>query len=142
MITGLNHITLAVRDLDRSFRFYEEVLGFRALARWPAGAYFSAGELWLALVVDARTREEALPEYTHVALSVADDDFGSAVERVLGSGAKVWKENVSEGPSLYFLDPDGHKLELHVGSLASRLAECSANPWPGLELLVPHDHRQ
>lgn len=134
MITGLNHITLAVRELERSFRFYKEVLGFRPLARWPVGAYFAAGELWLALVVDARTREEALPEYTHVAFSVAEGDFAGAVERVLRAGAKVWKENASEGPSLYFLDPDGHKLELHVGSLASRLAECRANPWPGLVL--------
>lgn len=31
------------------------------------------------------------------------------------------EENLSEGDSLYFLDPDGHKLELHVGSLQSRL---------------------
>ncbi|GHL45122.1 hypothetical protein ECZU28_51170 [Escherichia coli] len=28
------------------------------------------------------------------------------------AGAEVWKDNRSEGASYYFLDPDGHKLEL------------------------------
>lgn len=29
MITGVNHITLSVRDVEQSFAFYSEVLGFR-----------------------------------------------------------------------------------------------------------------
>ena len=34
MLTGLNHLTLAVSDLDRSFEFYRHLLGF---TRTPAG---------------------------------------------------------------------------------------------------------
>ena len=34
---------------------------------------------------------------------------------------KEWKINTSEGDSLYILDPNNHKLELHVGSLQTRL---------------------
>lgn len=44
----------------------------------------------------------------------------------------VWKDNKSEGQSFYFLDPDGHKLELHVGDLASRLAQCREKPYSGM----------
>jgi hypothetical protein len=43
----------------------------------------------------------------------------------------VWKVNRSEGASYYFLDP-GHKLELHVGSLALRLAACREQPYKGM----------
>ena len=65
-------------------------------------------------------RAEAHLDYTHIAFDVAPEDFEPLRARVVS--APVWKDNRSEGLSLYILDPDGHKLELHVGSLASRLA--------------------
>jgi catechol 2,3-dioxygenase-like lactoylglutathione lyase family enzyme len=37
MISGVNHITLSVRDVDRSFGFYVETLGAKPLARWSKG---------------------------------------------------------------------------------------------------------
>ena len=135
VITGLNHITLAVRDLDRSFDFYAGVLGLKPVARWPKGAYFSAGDLWLALTLDARTRGGPLPEYTHVAFTVAPDDFDAMCRRIATSGAKTWQQNTSEGASHYFLDPDGHKLEIHVSDLAARMRAAKENPWPGFTVL-------
>ena len=133
MIRGVNHITLAVRDLARAFDFYQAI-GCTPLARWSSGAYFRAGKLWLCLSVDATTHAAPLPEYTHIALDVSAEDFEVACRRVRNSGATIWKENRSEGPSLYFLDPDGHKLELHVGDWQSRLAAMKAKPWePGIE---------
>jgi len=63
-----------------------------------------------------------------VALDVAALEFKPLAQRVRDSGAEVFKDNVSEGASLYFLDPDGHKLELHVGDLASRLAASNTEP--------------
>lgn len=136
MITGLSHVTLSVADLDRSFAFYGDTLGLQPAARWPKGAYFAAGSLWLALVVDERVRRGALPEYTHFAFAVAADTFAPLAWRIRASGAVIFQENASEGESLYFLDPDGHKLEIHVGDLASRLAAARATPWPGLEILI------
>lgn len=32
-----------------------------------------------------------------------------------------WQENSTEGQSYCFLDPDGHKIERHLGLLMSRL---------------------
>ena len=47
MIFGLNHITLAVIDRERSLALYRDLLGFRLRALWPDGAYLDAGALWL-----------------------------------------------------------------------------------------------
>jgi len=35
----------------------------------------------------------------------------------------------------YILDPDGHKLEIHVGCLETRVAECRWRPSSGSELV-------
>ena len=128
MIRGLNHLTLAVRDVDRALAFYRDVLGFDPAKIWPGGAHLTAGPLWLCLSHDPNTRAEPHPDYTHAAFDVAEEDFPDACRRIRDSGARVWKDNRSEGDSLYFLDPDGHKLEIHVGSLQSRLDAMAAEP--------------
>ena len=129
MISGLNHITLAVRDIDCSFRFYVETQGSRPLARWSRGAYLLVGDLWLCLTLDERTSSSPLPEYSHIAFSVPAARFDDAAASIRASGAVIWEDNRSEGASLYFLDPDGHKLEIHAGDWRTRLAAMKQHPW-------------
>lgn len=131
MITGLNHITIAVKDLERSFRFYKEVLEFKPLMKQPKGAYFLAGDFWFCLDLDATTRIGPLPEYTHFAFSVSRENFEVLSAQIRKSGSRIWKENVSEGESIYFLDPDGHKLEAHVGSWKTRIDAIKKKPLKG-----------
>jgi catechol 2,3-dioxygenase-like lactoylglutathione lyase family enzyme/uncharacterized SAM-binding protein YcdF (DUF218 family) len=132
MLTGLNHLTLAVRDLECSLRFYRQLLGFELHARWDAGAYLSVGGLWLCLSLDPHKSEGPAPGYTHYAFSIAQENFATFLQRLRDHGVIEWRQNRSEGDSLYFLDPDGHKLEAHVGDLASRLARCRAQPYAGM----------
>ena len=126
MITGLSHITLSVRDLALSFEFYSGALGLQPRLRWPQGAYLSAGGLWLALTVDDTTRRGPLPEYTHLAFEVPDERFAAMAAKLRRLGVVEWQPNTSEGDSLYFLDPDGHKLEVHASTLEKRLAHARA----------------
>jgi catechol 2,3-dioxygenase-like lactoylglutathione lyase family enzyme len=129
MISGVNHITLSVGDVDRAFGFYVETLGARPLARWSKGAYLLAGDLWLCLVLDERKCSSSpSPEYSHVALTVPAARFDDAAARIRASGAAIWQDNRSEGASLYFLDPDGHKLEIHAGDWRTRLAAMKLDP--------------
>lgn len=132
MLLGLNHLTLAVSDIDRSFDFYVTILGFTPKARWQQGAYLTQGELWLCLSQDDAHREQTQRDYTHYAFSVASDNFANMVTRLREYGVKEWKKNRSEGVSFYFLDPDQHALEIHCGDLASRLAACRENPYQGM----------
>ncbi|MDM9384038.1 VOC family protein [Chlorogloeopsis sp. ULAP01] len=136
MITGVNHITLSVRDLEESITFYTNVLYFRLLAKWPKGAYLSASDIWLALILDQKVRESPLPEYTHIGLTVSIENFPILSQRIQQSGAKIWQENKSEGASLYFLDPNDHKLEIHASDLDTRIKTAKASPWEGLEFFV------
>ncbi len=129
MILGLNHFTIAVKDLDVSFSFYKDVLGLRPLMKHEKGAYFLAGDSWFCLDLDPSTRTEPLAEYTHIAFGVLPEDFRAVAEKVLSHGAEIWKENRSEGQSIYFLDPNGHKLEIHVGNWRTRISSLIENPW-------------
>jgi catechol 2,3-dioxygenase-like lactoylglutathione lyase family enzyme len=136
MVIGINHITLSIADVERSFTFYTSILGFQPIAKWPKGAYLLAGDTWIALVADAHTRPAPLPEYTHLAFSVSQQHFGPLSEHIRTAGAAIWQENWTEGDSLYFLDPDGHKLEIHASDLATRIATAKAQPWDGLTFFV------
>ena len=120
-ISGLNHLTLAVSDLGRSVAFYSELLGFAVRMHGPSSAYLEAGTLWLALVVDPEVRNDPLPEYSHAAFSIMPSELPLMADRLTSAGVVRWQE--PEGSdSFYFIDPDGHKLELHCGDLQSRLS--------------------
>ncbi|PLY39626.1 hypothetical protein CSZ94_25360 [Janthinobacterium sp. ROICE36] len=134
MLTGLNHLTLSVRDLAHGVVFYRDTLGLRLHARWDRGAYLSAGDLWLCLTLDGQdTARLASPGYTHYAFSIAPADFAPFSARLRAAGVSEWQQNSSAGDSLYFLDPDGHRLEAHAGSLAQRLAACRAAPYADMQ---------
>jgi catechol 2,3-dioxygenase-like lactoylglutathione lyase family enzyme len=119
MIKGINHITLSVSDLKRSFDFYSIVLGFKPLLKNSKSVYFLAGDLWFCLEQGPNIQRP--DNYTHFAFSVDQKDFPVLSKKIIDSGAEVYKQNVSEGESLYFLDPDGYKLEIHVGDWKTRL---------------------
>lgn len=132
MLNGLNHITLAVRNLDKSLDFYVALLGFTPNVRWDRGAYLTLGDLWLCLSVN-----QSCPatDDSHLAFNFDGDDFAGFVNRLKHAGVRQWKTNNSEGDSFYFLDPDGHKLEIHVGSLQTRLKSLQENPYNGTKWL-------
>ena len=48
-------------------------------------------------------------------------------DKIQNSGAHIFKENTSPGESLYFLDPDGHKFEIHVGDWKTRINHYKGN---------------
>lgn len=133
MLTGLNHLTLAVTDVERSFAFYTGLLGCKPAAIWDGGAYVTLGGLWICLsLYPARAAAPEQPDYTHYAFSIAQQDFDAFRNRLLAEGVIEWRRNKSEGDSFYFLDPDGHQLEAHVGDLASRLAQCRVKLYAGM----------
>ena len=129
MTRGINHITLAVVDVERSFEFYTQILGFKPITKWGRGAYLESGDTWIALTLDPRVADARRPDYSHIAFTCTSSDYRSLRKRLLEYGCVEWSQNRSEGDSFYFLDPDGHKLEIHVGDLESRLGSMREKQW-------------
>ena len=132
MLHGLNHITIAVRDLDRSLAFYVDLLGFEPRAKWQRGAYLTLGDLWLCLALDAAA--SCSDDYSHIAFSIDSRDIDRFRTLLNTHGVRIWKQNTSEGDSVYFVDPDGRRLEAHVGDVTSRLQSMSSDRYEGLKL--------
>ncbi len=131
MITGLNHLSIAVRNLPVSFKFYKDILGFKPLCRWSKGTYLLAGDLWFCLFEDLKASPGQ--GYTHFAFNVSRETFPKFIDRLKKAKVHLWKENISEGDSVYFLDPDGYQLEIHVGDWKSRLSHKKQHPWEEVE---------
>ncbi len=130
MLKGLNHITLAVSDLNKSFDFYVNTLKFNPKVKWNSGAYLSLDDLWLCL-----SKGDVCPsqDYSHIAFTINDNEFDEFCDELISKKVKLWKTNTSEGKSLYVIDPDNHKLEIHAGDLESRLNSLKIKPYQDLQ---------
>lgn len=121
----LLHTMLRVGDLDRSIRFYTDVLGMSLLSRKD----YPAGEFTLAFVGYGSNPEHAELElthnwgvssyelgtaYGHVALGV--DDIHATCDRIRAAGGVITREPgpMKHGTTViaFVQDPDGYKVEL------------------------------
>jgi catechol 2,3-dioxygenase-like lactoylglutathione lyase family enzyme len=124
-VKSLDHVTLVVKDLDRSRRFYVDVLGMREVPRPAfsfAGSWFQAGPTQIHLILEHAQSGPAgnlLPEQlrssrTHHAAFLVDD--AEAVVPLLQARNVQILSSVKPRPDGYLqvfvTDPDGHVIEL------------------------------
>ncbi|MCW5596639.1 MAG: lactoylglutathione lyase [Rhodocyclaceae bacterium] len=119
------HTMLRVGDLDRSLKFYTEVLGMQLLRRTD----YPDGKFTLAFVGYQEEKDGAVLEltfnwgverydlgtgYGHVALEV--DDAYAACDEIKRRGGTVTREAgpMKHGSTViaFVQDPDGYKIEL------------------------------
>ena len=115
----LQHLVLWVADVERSVRFYCEVLGFEVQRR-RSGAVFlripgTPDDHHLGLFEQAGVAEpdERVARLYHAAWEVGDlRDLARARERLAAAGALVGSSDHGASLSLYAKDPDGLELEV------------------------------
>lgn len=125
MIRGINHITYSVSNITKSIEFYRDVLKAEILVEGKMSAYFNLAGIWLALNEEKNIpRKEIVYSYTHMAFTISEDDFDSWYSWLKENNVNILKgrdRDIRDKKSIYFTDLDGHKLELHTGSLEDRL---------------------
>jgi catechol 2,3-dioxygenase-like lactoylglutathione lyase family enzyme len=114
---GLDHVAIAVADVERSRRFYADALGFeRAHAEWDVPVVMAANGTGVAIFDKGLHpgEGEGNPEVRilHIAFRVDREGFERARNELteLGLDPRFSDHGISH--SLYFDDPDGHQLEL------------------------------
>ena len=120
----LGHILVRVLDLERSKKFYKDVLGFHVLEEDPEhGGTFMALDgqshcIDLFQVKDLGAAEQQTPGVRglgHIAFRVASEqDLVDANASLREHGVEILRtiDHVSQ-KSIYFNDPDGNTLEIY-----------------------------
>jgi catechol 2,3-dioxygenase len=126
-IRKLGHVVINVADLEKSKRFYTEVLGFQTsdiygARMMPGGMVFlrcNGDHHCLALIGGAPPAGEAKRTLHHMAFELATlDEVFRARDHLEKHGATIvyqGRRRAGCQVSVEFLDPDGHHVELYWG---------------------------
>lgn len=124
-VKSIDHVTLVVKDLEASRRFYVDLLGMSEVARPAfsfAGAWFQAGPTQIHLILEHPGSGPAgnlLPlelrssRSHHLAFLV--DDAAATVGHFKQSGVTILsgpKSRPDGFVQVFVADPDGHVVEL------------------------------
>ena len=129
---GLHHTALISSDVERTVRFYQDVLGFPLTELienrdYPGSSHFffdiGHGNL-LAFFdfpgLDVGPYAEVLGGLHHVAISVEPQRWDALVAKLTEAGIE---HVVHSGVSVYFRDPDGARIELIADPLGEMYGE-------------------
>ena len=119
-VEGIDHVALSVRDVERSAQWYIEVLGFerRHEGMWEGiPVFIGKGTTSIALFSvnsDEKSRPYGRGDFCmhHLALRADRKNFLAAQEELKRRGIKFEFQDHEIAHSIYFRDPDGHKLEI------------------------------
>lgn len=117
-LEGIDHVAMGVRDIERSAKWYIEVLGFQ---RFYEGAwngvptFIGKGNTGIALF--PANHETEPPErrdirMLHLAFRASRENFLAAQRELKERGIKFEFQDHEISHSIYFRDPDGHALEI------------------------------
>ena len=113
---GLTHLALRVRDVERSFRFYQSVFGMVEVYRSEGFIQAQTPGTWDVIVFEeGKDHEPGSGGVLHFGFRLVDpDDIASAVDAVQRFGGKVREQGafVPGEPYLFFFDPDGYEVEI------------------------------
>jgi catechol 2,3-dioxygenase-like lactoylglutathione lyase family enzyme len=112
---GLDHVAIAVADIDRSESFYRDVLGLeRVYEEWDPPRVLASGGSGMALFPAGMHDDDVVgaPGILHFAFRVDRAAFEAAQSELAERGIEFRFSDHGLSHSVSFSDPDGHQLEL------------------------------
>ena len=125
-VKELGHLVLYVRNLDRSRRFYRDLLGWNEIPGqelgFPAAAYSSGRTHHELLLIEVGEGAAPIPRgprvgMYHFGLKIGETDaeLREARDQLVAAGARlVGTADHVITHSLYIEDPDGNEIELYI----------------------------
>ena len=165
--TYTGEVYLNVVDLERSVRFYKEIIGFRLLEETETRAVLTAdGRTPLLIVAQPENVTPKEPRRTglyHFALLLPKRaDLGNIIKHFIANKVQIGASDHKVSEALYLSDPDGNGIEIYTdrkpsewhwenGEVAmstdpldgeSVVAESAGQSWAGLpaETVMGHVH--
>lgn len=117
-LEGIDHVALSVRDIERAAHWYIDVLGFKRLydGMWDGVPVFIGKGTTALALFPVRERstsaESAEVRMLHLAMRANRQNFLAAQEELKHRGIKFEFQDHEISHSIYFRDPDGHRLEI------------------------------
>jgi catechol 2,3-dioxygenase-like lactoylglutathione lyase family enzyme len=128
-LEGIDHVALSVPDVEQSAAWYVEVLGFERLypGMWNGVPVFIGKGSTAIALFPRRTRttpKVSSPPQTneadmlHLAMRADRRNFLAAQEELKKRGIHFEFQDHEISHSIYFRNPDGHRLEITTYELA------------------------
>ena len=141
----IGHVVIKVRDLERSKKFYMDVLGLQLMMELPKlkMAFFASNgrdhhEIACAEVgADAPGPQARQVGLVHIAFRLRDEDRLRAAYKELKEKNVPIVFTVDHGitKSIYFRDPDGNQLEVYCDNPPEYIAKMKENRYMGMDKL-------
>ena len=157
-VSGIHHVSVTVTDIERTTRFWTEIMGFQVSDRNERGMVFlrNASDHHSVALVPAETPHtlphEGQPGFHHCALEVAAvSELFKIRDFLRAKGVPIVYEGrrgPGGNPGIEFEDPDGFHIELYASMdqigqdgksrpakewrRAKSLEEAVATPLPGV----------
>lgn len=120
-LCGLDHVAMAVDDVERSAAWYVDVLGFERMYAGAWGGlptFVGIGGTGVALF-PRKDKSRPGRGILHVAFRGTGSNFLAAQQELESRQISFHFEDHGTAHSIYFRDPDGHQLELTTYELDS-----------------------
>lgn len=115
IVEGVDHINLAVTNLDASSKFYSDLFDFEVIKKTKSYVMLSLEPINLKLVlvekVENPLSSKLIPT---ISFSLDVDDFTEAIQEIESNSIKIVKgpEGAHNGEYLIISDPDNNLIEL------------------------------